>query len=185
MAIPKTAPRTIVLKERGIRKELIAGGAITPGHLIAVNSAGKFVVHPTAGGVAGRMFAVEQDHNGKGIDDAYASNDLVMGEIVSAGSEINALIAAGAAAIAVGDYLESAGDGTFRKVVGLTDSSGGTANTTVQAIGGTFSQSEIANNFADVAAQINAVKGGAIAVALEAVDNSAGGSAVRLKVLVI
>ena len=39
----------------------------------------------------------------------------------------------------------------------LTDSSGGTANTTVQAIGGVFSQSEIANNFADLAAQHNAL----------------------------
>lgn len=37
----------------------------------------------------------------------------------------------------------------------LTDSSGGTANTTVQAIGGTYSQSEVANNFADVTAAIN------------------------------
>jgi hypothetical protein len=39
----------------------------------------------------------------------------------------------------------------------LTDSSGGAANTTVQAIGGSFSQSEIANNFADVTAAINAL----------------------------
>jgi hypothetical protein len=39
----------------------------------------------------------------------------------------------------------------------LTDSSGGTANNTVQAIGGVFSQAEVANNFADVTAKINAV----------------------------
>lgn len=39
----------------------------------------------------------------------------------------------------------------------LTDSSGGTANNTVQAIGGSFSQSEIANNFADVTAKINEI----------------------------
>lgn len=42
-------------------------------------------------------------------------------------------------------------------IVNLTDSSGGTANDTVQAIGGAFNQAEIANNFADVTAKINAI----------------------------
>jgi hypothetical protein len=42
-------------------------------------------------------------------------------------------------------------------ITALTDSSGGTANNTVQAIGGSFSQSEIANNFADVTAKINEI----------------------------
>lgn len=114
MAIPKTITRAIILKERGVRKELIAGGTITPGHLIAINSAGKFVVHPTAGGRALTCFADMQDHNGKGIDDDYVVNDFVMGEIVHAGAEVNALLAANAAAVAVGDYLESAGDGTLK-----------------------------------------------------------------------
>lgn len=39
----------------------------------------------------------------------------------------------------------------------LTDSSGGTANDTVAAISGSFVQSEIANNFADIAAKVNAI----------------------------
>jgi hypothetical protein len=42
-------------------------------------------------------------------------------------------------------------------ITALTDSSGGTANNTVQAIGGVFSQSEIANNFADVTGKINEI----------------------------
>lgn len=42
-------------------------------------------------------------------------------------------------------------------IASLTDSSGGTANDTVQAVGGTYSQSEVANNFADVTAKINAI----------------------------
>ena len=42
-------------------------------------------------------------------------------------------------------------------IASLTDSSGGTANNTVQAIGGSYSQSEVANNFADVTAKINAI----------------------------
>lgn len=42
-------------------------------------------------------------------------------------------------------------------IASLTDSSGGTANDTVQAIGGTYSQAEVANNFADVTAKINLI----------------------------
>lgn len=42
-------------------------------------------------------------------------------------------------------------------IASLTDSSGGTANDTVQAIGGSYSQSEVANNFADVTAKVNAI----------------------------
>ena len=37
----------------------------------------------------------------------------------------------------------------------LTDSSGGTANNTVEAIGSTYSQSEVRNNFADLSANVN------------------------------
>lgn len=40
----------------------------------------------------------------------------------------------------------------------LTDSSGGTANGTLQAIGSSYAQAEVANNFADVAAKINAIR---------------------------
>ena len=40
----------------------------------------------------------------------------------------------------------------------LTDSSGGTANGTLQAIGASYAQAEVANNFADVAAKINAIR---------------------------
>lgn len=42
-------------------------------------------------------------------------------------------------------------------IASLTDSSGGTANDTVEAIGATYSQSEVRNNFADVTAKVNAI----------------------------
>jgi hypothetical protein len=42
-------------------------------------------------------------------------------------------------------------------IVNLTDSSGGTANDTIQAVGGTYTQAEVANNFADLAAKVNAI----------------------------
>jgi hypothetical protein len=37
----------------------------------------------------------------------------------------------------------------------LTDSSGGTANTAIQSIGATYSQTEVRNNFADLTAMVN------------------------------
>lgn len=117
MAIPKTAPRTIMLvgKELSLMKELVAAGTITPGHLLAINSAGKYVVHPTAGLRVPAIFAQENDYNGKGIDDNYVANDWVQAWVCGRGAEVNGLVAAAAPAIAVGDYLASAGDGTLKK----------------------------------------------------------------------
>lgn len=107
-------PKTILLKGGGLYKEAAAGGAITPGHLIERNSSGAFVVHSTAAGNALPMFAKENDVVGNEITDAYASGDNVIAITPERGSEVYALVAAGAAAIVIGNYLESAGDGTLR-----------------------------------------------------------------------
>lgn len=40
----------------------------------------------------------------------------------------------------------------------LTDNSGGTANDTIQDLGATYTEAEVANNFADVTAKINALR---------------------------
>lgn len=42
-------------------------------------------------------------------------------------------------------------------ITALTDNSGGTADNTLQAIGATYSQTEVRNNFADLAAKINQI----------------------------
>lgn len=42
-------------------------------------------------------------------------------------------------------------------VVALTDSTTGTANDTVSDVGGAFNQATLNNNFADLAAKINAI----------------------------
>jgi len=154
MAIPKTVTRAAILVKRGTRKELVAGGTITPGHLIMINSAGKYVVHGTAKGRALKCFADIADHNGKGLDDNYVANDLVMGEIVDSGAEVNALLAASATAVVIGAQLESAGDGTLRNI---------TADNTTGPVFGGYP----------------------IAIALEAVDNSGGGTPARIRVLVL
>lgn len=148
MAIPKVAPRAVLLvgKENAIVKELVAAGTITPGHLLAINSAGKYVVAPTAGLRGLMAFADMADYNGGDIDDNYVANDNVFAWIVGPGAEINGLVAAAAPAIAVGDYLTGAGDGTFKKTV--------------------------------TAAEY-------VAQALTAVDNSAGGTPVRIQALIL
>lgn len=49
-------------------------------------------------------------------------------------------------------------DGTQASAVALlTDSTGGTANDTLVAISGTYTQSEVRDNFADLAAKVNAI----------------------------
>ncbi len=108
--------RAVMLRGGGIRKEMPAGGAITPGHIITHNASGQYVVHGTAGGDLLVTVALENEIVGRGIDDAYAAGEQVLAIVPQPGSEVNALVGAGAAAIAAGDPLESAGDGTVRKV---------------------------------------------------------------------
>lgn len=146
-------PKTILLKGDGVFKEAAAGGAVTPGHLININSSGAFVVHGTAGGDAFPMFAVEDDIQGKDITDAYASGDQCFAVVPARGAEIYALVPAAASAIVVGDILESNGDGTLRK--------GAAAAVT-------------ATNLRRIVAR-----------ALEAVNNSGGGTPARIKVEVV
>lgn len=106
---------TILLKGRGIRQEAIAGGAITPGHLLAMNSSGELIVHATAKGPAVKRFAVENDLVGKTISDAYAAGDYVQSEILFSGCEVLAFVEVSGAAIVIGDLLESGAAGALQK----------------------------------------------------------------------
>lgn len=151
---------TIFLKGRGQVKEANAGGAITPGHLLNRNTAGSFVVHAAAGGNASPIFAMEKDYVGKEISVAYASGERVQALYAAPGDEVYALVPASAAAIVVGDFLESNGDGTLKKYVARTVAEGGAASYEV------FDRRIVAR-------------------AIEAVDNSAGGSAARIRVEVV
>lgn len=181
------ANRTIVLKgsERGAYEEYLADAALTPGHLLTLNSTNEVLKHATAGGICLKWFACEDSLQGKTIDDAYAAGDIVRVWKCVPGDWINALLAASAAAIVVGDYLCPAADGTLKKWTGLTDSSGGTANTTLQDISASPTEAEIANNFADIAAVLNLMKYGAMAIANEAVDNSGEATVARISVTII
>lgn len=152
-------PNTIVLKGRGIQKEAPAGAAVTPGEMIEIGTNGKAVVHSTAKGVTSPSFAKEYELIGREITVAYALDENLIYETLPPGAEVYALVAAAAVAIVIGDYLESAGDGTLRKQT-------------------PFSQSG-STPFAVT------TEGHAIARAIEAVDNSGGGSEARIKVEIV
>ena len=96
-----------------------ASAAITPGHLIEIN-AGQWRPHAGAGLNAAPWFALERDEMGDDIDTPYAIGDYVKAAFFSGGMRVNALLAIGQTLVK-GDKLESAGDGTLRKVV--TDAS--------------------------------------------------------------
>ena len=122
-----------------IKSERLAGVAgITPGMLV-VELLGEVVLNTTANALSPKLVAQTNLAN---IDQVYADGETVSYGAYHSGQEVNAILAAGAAAIADGAPVTSAGDGTWK--VGLA------AN--------------------------------AIGYATEAVDNSGGGSAVRISI---
>lgn len=137
-------PNTIVLKgDLGKRfEEGRAAGAIKPGHQIAQDTSGTFVVHGSAGGTFPEgLVAIEDAKIGGTIDTAYASGDLVPYFIAQPGDVLYLFLAAGENA-AINSALSSNGDGTMQVAAGTE---------------------------------------GVLWRAQEAVDNSAGGAAVRIK----
>jgi hypothetical protein len=109
---------TIILKGSGLQKEAPAGAAtIVPGNLVKLQSNGTVLNHGTAAANAAKAFAKENEVIGKDIDTAYASGDNVIYEVCHSGMEVYTFVAANAAAILRGDYLESDGLGGLRKSV--------------------------------------------------------------------
>ena len=115
------AQNTIKLKKYSdVIEEYEAGGTITPGMLLKMNSNGKVVAHDSAGGnVNVVMFALENALEGKGIGDNYSSGDRVQVWIPYRGDEVYAILKDGEN-VSVGDPLESAGDGSLQKHVADT-----------------------------------------------------------------
>lgn len=121
-----TAANRIALKGDFRYEEGIAGGAITPGHLIETyNSSGteKLRVHSTAGGFAERAFATENaleglrpgaTPGGVTIDTAYGVAERVPYILGTRGSVVQAFLKAGVS-YAIGQKLISNGDGTLQK----------------------------------------------------------------------
>lgn len=106
-------PNTISLKGHFIRKEAIASAAITPGDLIEFGGSKDVQVHSTIGGAGRKAIALENDLVGKGVDDAYAINEVVQYAVFVPGSEAYVRLD-GAETCTKGQALESAGNGRFQ-----------------------------------------------------------------------
>ena len=107
------AIKTIIVvgAEFAIRKEGIAGGVVTPGHLVQ-GPATAIIVHAVAAGTAAKKFAMENEVVGGEIGTDYAANDTILLAVVPPGSIVFAI--AEAAGVTAEDIVESAGDGTLR-----------------------------------------------------------------------
>lgn len=108
------AYNTIKIKKyQDIVVEYPAHAAILPGSLVALNSDGtdgEVLVHATAGGNVLPMFAIEDELQGKGIDDAYATGDKVQVWVPQRGEVVLAILADGNS-VEPGEFLESNGAG--------------------------------------------------------------------------
>lgn len=111
-------PSTIVVEPAGrqpLVRERPAVAAFTPGHLL-MNVAAGYQKHNTAADNTQKLFAVENLADAGDIDRAYVANETARAVYAQRGDKIYAWIPAAAAAIVVGNALESNGDGTLRKV---------------------------------------------------------------------
>lgn len=115
------ALNTVKLAGDGTFDTAKAGGAITPGDLIKVDSNGDVVVHNSAGGNPGpKMVALENTPFNKTISDDYADNDQVQVFYPWSGAKLQMRLEAGSAPVTVGDLLESFGNGKLRKLASGT-----------------------------------------------------------------
>ena len=99
-----------------IRDQKVATAvAITPGALLERTSGNLVQAHSTAGGPAEKQFALEDAFQGKGIDDDYAVSVPIMMWHPIPGERVYATFdATSGGSAAIGDFVESAGDGTLR-----------------------------------------------------------------------
>lgn len=110
------AKKTIKLKKYlDIINELNAGTAIIPGMLIAIASDGDVDPNSSAGGVCEKMFALEDELQGRTIDIAYAIADPVQCWNAVTGEEVFAWLANGED-VAIGDILTSDGAGALKAI---------------------------------------------------------------------
>ncbi len=131
------AKNKIVIKSYNNNRDQIVATAvaITPGALLERVSAGTVQAHSTAGGViSSKIFAMEDSWQGKKISDNYAVSVPIFCALPQSGDRIYGIFdSTSGASLAIGDELESAGDGTVRKYTG--QASGGAVEATGAIIG--------------------------------------------------
>jgi len=114
------AYKTISIDTDAPVKEEKADAAITPGHLLERTATGV-KVHAAAGAKAQRIFAVEDENQGKEIDDAYTTAARCFFKTFRPGDLVLARIKNGEN-IAIGDWLTSGAAGVLAEAA--ADSSG-------------------------------------------------------------
>ena len=109
------AKQTIKLKKyTDIINEYDAGEAITPGMLITLAADGDVDKHAVAGGLCEKMFALEDELQGRTIDTDYDAADPVQCWIATPGEEVLAWLA-NDEDVAIGDKLVSNADGQLKE----------------------------------------------------------------------
>lgn len=133
------AYKTIKLKKYSdVIEEMIATAvAITPGMLVEQfysGSSPRVRAHANAGQNAVPMFALEDELQGKGIDDNYAVSAKIQVWIPNRGDQVYAILADGKE-VDIGDFLESDGNGFLQPHTPDTGSSAeATTNYTNQIV---------------------------------------------------
>jgi hypothetical protein len=97
-----------------ITSERLAGAAGIIAGMLVKESAGVVVVNSTADALAPKLFAQCDLGNAADIDTPYLDAVTVSYGAYHAGQQVNAVLAAGAAAVVDGAPLTSAGDGTLK-----------------------------------------------------------------------
>lgn len=106
--------RAIVVGHEGsIVEEANVAVAVTPGMLVDVNASGELGPQTLVGPVPAKVVE-ENDFFGGGLDDVIAINQQARYRHLKAGAQFMGLLAAGAAAVTNGAYLESDGAGGVR-----------------------------------------------------------------------
>lgn len=134
-----------------IRDQKVATAvAITPGMLVQRTSTDLVEAHSIAGGPVNPLFALEDAFQGNGIDDNYAVSVPIMLWKPCSGEQVYAILdSLSTASVAIGDFVESVGDGKVRSV-GDAQSSAGIA--------------EFAHSFIGVAVEAQATPGGRVTI---------------------
>jgi len=87
------APKTVLLRGQPIGLEGIAGGTITPGMFVVLDSDGK--VDPAPANSSTRWVARENEIVGKSINDNYSPDDTLLYWSCRPGDQVYALLNAG------------------------------------------------------------------------------------------
>lgn len=124
------AEKAVIVKggDNAIREEFTAGGIITPGQLLEIDSNDAVIRHNSAGQNMYPLIAVQDFPQGKDIDDNYASGEQAYAIWARAGMIINMLLKEGETVV-IGGFVESDGAGDVQAYVADIDASAPGATT--------------------------------------------------------